>query len=177
LAPIRLHIEGKPLLSPTMLVCPICTKPLETIRQRNGLFYHCPDCKGRALSIPQLRLVAGDAFAAKVLRLVKGSRRKGERSCPFCGQRMAVCEVPEPPMELGGCRPCNLVWFEQEQYELVPEGAAANAGTLTGLTIEVMALQRLKELQEREEAKRAEEKKRKSLRGSLKRLWDQKPEE
>jgi Zn-finger nucleic acid-binding protein len=146
---------------------------LAAIRQRNGLFYHCPGCNGRALSIPQLRQVAGDRFAAKLLRLIKSSLRKGERSCPFCSQRMVVFEVQDPPLELDGCRPCNLVWFEQEQYEAVPEGAAETTGTLSELAMEMRALQRLKELKEREEAEKTEEKKRKSLRGSLKRIWDQ----
>ncbi|MDB6112997.1 MAG: rhomboid family serine protease [Pedosphaera sp.] len=156
-----------------MPVCPICTKPLETIRQRNGLFYHCPDCQGRALSIPQLRMVAGDQFAARLLRLIKASRRKGARACPFCGERMAVIDVADPPMELDGCRPCNLVWFEQQQYEAVPEGAAEIVGTLSALATEMLAMQRLKELKEREAAEKVAEKKRKSLRGTLKRLWDQ----
>src|SRR6266850_8118161 len=90
-----------------MLHCPVCGRPLETLRQRDGVFYQCSSCEGRALSIPQIRRIAGDPFAVKLMRLVKLSRRAGERLCPFCNRRMMVIQIQEPPAELDGCEPCK----------------------------------------------------------------------
>ena len=62
-----------------MPICPICFKPLATTRQREGLFYLCTSCDGRAVTISQIRHVLGEKVATKLLRLMKLSRRKSER--------------------------------------------------------------------------------------------------
>jgi len=72
--------------------------PLETVRQREGLFYLCSSCNGRALTVPQIRRVCNDRLAARLLRLIKSSRRQGERACPFCAQPMLVIQTQEPAL-------------------------------------------------------------------------------
>src|SRR5882724_11454727 len=153
--------------------CPGCTKELETVPQRQGVFYRCPGCNGRALSIPQIRRVAGDHFAVKLLRLLKMRNEQRSASCPFCGKQMLSLKLQESALELSGCRPCNIVWFDAQSYQLVPEWTVANGTGVSMQDIETESLRRLKELKEREKAAAEEEKKRKSLRRSLKTLWDE----
>jgi Zn-finger nucleic acid-binding protein len=153
--------------------CPICNKELETVPQRQGVFFHCPGCDSRALSIPQLRRVAGDHFAVKLLRLLKMKQQRSNSLCPFCNQRLTLFKLQEPPMDLQGCRPCNIVWFDAQNYRSVPEWTVANNTSVSMQDIETESLRRLKELKEREKAQAAEEKRKHSLRKSLKTLWDQ----
>ena len=140
-----------------MPVCPICAKPLETVRQREGLFYHCAGCNGRALTVPQIRRVIGDRLAARLLRLMKLSRRQGERACPFCAQPMLVIQIQEPPLELDACLPCSVVWFDAPTYEAFPEGAAETTSSLALQATEIVAMNRLRELKEREQEREEEE--------------------
>src|SRR4051812_43123766 len=106
--------------------CPSCDQELETVPQRQGVFFRCPSCDGRAVSIPQLRRVAGDHFAVRLLRLLKTKQGRSKSSCPFCGQRFTLFQLQEPQMDLQGCRPCSMVWFEAHHYQLVPEWTVAS---------------------------------------------------
>jgi Zn-finger nucleic acid-binding protein len=153
--------------------CPICKKQLETVPQRHGVFFHCPSCDGRALTIAQIRRVAGDHFAVRLLRLLKSKQDRSDTACPFCEQRLILFKVQEPPMDLQGCRPCSIVWFDAQNYRLVPEWTVANNTGISMQDIEAESLRRLKELKEREKAQAQEEKKRRSLRRSFKTLCEQ----
>src|SRR6266571_2566447 len=139
-----------------MPACPICAKPLDTIRQREGLFYHCAGCNGRALTVPQVRRLLGDRLAAKLLRLMKLGRRESERACPFCAERMLVVSAQEPPLELDACRPCSVVWFDAPTYEALPEGTVETTASLALQATEIVAEIRLKELKEREKEREQE---------------------
>lgn len=106
-----------------MPLCPRCQSELATIRHREGLFYRCPNCFGRAVTLPQIRRVAGDKFATGLMREINRNTRLGERSCPFCSRRMRIFSAPAPPLELDACKPCGAVWFDPQEFEAVPEGA------------------------------------------------------
>lgn len=140
-----------------MPACPICVKPLDTLRQREGLFYLCPSCNGRALTIPQIRRVCSDRLAARLLRLIQLSRRQGERACPFCARRMVVVQTQEPALELDACRPCSVVWFDAPTYEALPEGTVETTSSLAMQATEIVAMNRLRELKEREREREEEE--------------------
>src|SRR5256885_4821807 len=99
-----------------MPTCPICAKPLEMVRQREGLAYPCYSCGGRAVTIPQVRHVLGDRIDTKLLRLIQLSRQIGRRRCSFCNQAMLVVQAQEPRFELDACRACSAVWFDEPTY-------------------------------------------------------------
>src|SRR5687767_9539506 len=105
-----------------MPTCPICRTSLETTRHREGLFYLCSVCAGRALTIPHVRRVAGDRFAARALRLLKLAVRRSERACPFCGKPMTLVAMTEPPMEFEGCLACSAVWIDAPTFENLSGG-------------------------------------------------------
>jgi Zn-finger nucleic acid-binding protein len=145
-----------------MPTCPICATPLEPTRQREGVYYPCHICEGRALTIPQIRHVLGDRVAVKLLRMMKLSRRRGKRRCPFCTGPMLVIGTAEPPLELDACRACNAVWFDAPTYESLPQLTFENINSVTLQATEIIAMNRLRELKEREEEQRRQARKRKS---------------
>lgn len=156
-----------------MPLCPVCNKELETVPQRQGVYYRCPNCDGRALSIPQIRRVAGDHFAVRLLRFLKMRHGQTNSPCPFCGKQLLSFRVQEPQLELAGCRPCGVVWCDAQNYQLIPEWTVASNTGVSMQDIETESLKRLKELKEKEKAAAKEEKRRKSLRRTLKTLWEQ----
>lgn len=148
-----------------MPACPICNQTLDIQRQREGLFYSCAKCGGRALTIPQIRRVAGDRLGAKLVRLLSLSRLQSQHACPFCRERMVGVSLAEPPLTVEGCRPCNAIWFDAPTYETLPEGVGESTNAMTLLATEVFAENKLKELKEREAREEAERKKRRKRKG------------
>ena len=140
-----------------MPTCPICSNPLETARQHEGIFYPCRTCEGRAVTISQIRHVFGDRIATKLLRLIRLSRLSSPHLCPFCAKPMLLLSVQEPPLDLESCRSCSVVWFDLPTYTSLPELTDETTNSISMQATEIIALNRLKELKEREE----EEKKRK----------------
>ena len=140
-----------------MPTCPICTKSLETIRQREGVFYRCSACDGRALTLSQIRHVMGDRIATKLLRLLRLGNRKAEHPCPFCNKLMFTLNTSEPPLEVEACRPCNAVWIDVPTYETLPQINIESTSTLAMQATEIVAMNRLRKLKEEEEEKRKKE--------------------
>jgi Zn-finger nucleic acid-binding protein len=135
---------------PIMPSCPICAIPLKTVRQREGVFYLCSSCDGRAATISQIRRVFGDAIATRVLRIIKLSRRNSQRNCPFCASLMQVLVTMEPAMELEACRACNVIWFDLPTYETLPQLTSETTNSIPAQANELIALDRLKELKARQ---------------------------
>jgi Zn-finger nucleic acid-binding protein len=147
-----------------MPVCPICNQALDLQRQREGVFYSCAKCGGRALTIPQIRRVAGDKMGARLLRALGTGRLRSEHTCPFCRAKMVHVTVTNPSLEVDGCRPCNAIWFDAPTYELLPEGTAETTNALPLLATEIFGEIKLKEQKEREEREEAERKKKRKRR-------------
>ena len=103
--------------------CPRCRSPLNTVRQREGLFHHCPACDGRAVTVPQIRRVAGDRFATTLLRQINRTFQPTDLPCPFCHSQMRLLQSTDPILELDACKQCGVVWFDPQEFEAVPEGA------------------------------------------------------
>jgi len=40
-----------------MPLCPSCLTPLKTIRRREGIYFLCEECSGRAVTVPQGRFI------------------------------------------------------------------------------------------------------------------------
>jgi Zn-finger nucleic acid-binding protein len=99
-------------------------------------------------------------------------QEQSDALCPYCGKRLLTLRLQEPFLDLSGCRPCNIVWIDAQNYELIPEWTVGNNSGISMQDVETESLRRLKELKEREKAQAAEEKRKKSLRRSLKTLWE-----
>jgi Zn-finger nucleic acid-binding protein len=146
-----------------MPTCPICRKPLESTRQREGVFYPCDGCNGRAMTVSQIRHVLGDHVATKFLRLIKLGQVSSARACPFCAKPMVGIATQEPALELEACRGCGVVWFDMPTYESLPQFTVGTTNSVSMQATEIIALNRLKELKEREAEERRREKESKRL--------------
>lgn len=105
-----------------MANCPNCQVPLQTVRQRDGIYFHCGQCDGRAATIQQIRRTTGDRFASRLVRLVNTATELSTRLCPFCQSPMKLAQVPQPPLALDSCRTCTMIWFDAGKFEQLPEG-------------------------------------------------------
>lgn len=132
-----------------MPACPNCATPLTTIRQREGLFYLCPTCQGRAVTMPQIRRVAGDRFVTGLLRQININQHFGPRPCPFCEKRMRQFNSHDPPLELDACKTCGAVWFDPQEFEAVPEGASESANELLMRGSEALGTYKLDQLNQK----------------------------
>lgn len=132
-----------------MLACPNCSTPLNTIRQREGLFFLCLACEGRAVTIPQIRRIAGDHFATNLLRQINGNSHFGDRTCPFCCRRMRRFYSQDPLLELDACKTCGAVWFDPQEFEAMPEGAIESPDEVRLRGAEVIARYRLEQMKEK----------------------------
>ncbi len=107
-----------------MANCPTCKIRLETVRQREGIYYSCGQCNGRAVTMPQIRRMTGDRFASGLMKRVSKATEASLLACPFCRTQMKSFEVSDPPIMLDSCKPCVTVWFEAGEFELLPEGVS-----------------------------------------------------
>jgi len=55
-----------------------------------------------------------------------------------------------PALELDACKACGLVWFDPQEFDAVPEGAAPSAQEIHLRGVEVLAEYRLKQLKEQQ---------------------------
>lgn len=143
--------------------CPICQTKLETVRQREGVFYPCHSCHGRAMTVSQIRHVLGERVAVKLLRLMKLGSRPSSRPCPFCDKPMVIVNSQEPLMEVEGCRACNAIWFDEPTYESLPELSFGATSSIAMEATEIIAKERLEELKKRLEEERKQGRKKKLL--------------
>jgi membrane associated rhomboid family serine protease len=102
--------------------CPTCKIGLGTVRQREGVYYYCSECKGRAVTVPQLRRMAGDRFAAALVRRMNTATEVSWRACPFCLAPMKSFEVSDPAFTLDSCKPCVTIWFDAGKFDELPQG-------------------------------------------------------
>jgi membrane associated rhomboid family serine protease/Zn-finger nucleic acid-binding protein len=105
-----------------MATCPTCNIGLQTVRQREGLYYYCSECNGRAVTVPQIRRMTGDRFASGLVRKMSTATQVSSRACPFCLSSMKSFAVSDPPVTLDSCKPCVTVWFDAGKFEVLPEG-------------------------------------------------------
>ncbi len=106
-----------------MANCPNCSLPLQTAREREGIYFHCNQCYGRAATIQQIRRTVGDRFVSGFVRSMNTTRQPSQKSCPFCLSPMKTFQLPQPPLMLDSCRACVMIWFDAGQFEQLPEGA------------------------------------------------------
>ena len=102
------------------------------------------------MTIPQVRRVAGDPFAVRLLHKINTATAISPRGCPFCLQPMEQFQITKPPMTLDACKSCKLVWFDSGEFEEVPEGVLETTDELELRGREAFAMNRLEELKEQQ---------------------------
>src|SRR5215469_11580677 len=133
-----------------MPACPTCGTALKTVRQREGLYYSCEGCGGRAVTVPHVRTIAGDRFSVGLLRKINTTRTFGQRPCPFCSRQMLQFVIENPPLQLDACRSCNLVWFDAQEFEAIPEKPLESVNEMHLRVAEAVALHKIEQMKEQE---------------------------
>jgi Zn-finger nucleic acid-binding protein len=113
------------------------------------------------MTVPHVRRVAGDRFAARTLRLLKLAVRRSARACPFCGKAMTMVVMTEPPAEFEGCLVCNSIWMDAPTFENLTGGIVETTNSLAWQATEIYAEIKLKELKDRQKAEEEEKRKKK----------------
>jgi len=103
--------------------CPICARPLETVRGKHGVFLACVDCQAGATTLPVLKKVAPREFVDHLWQMIQRHGEPSKRSCPSCAR--ALLEAPaevelEPRVDV--CLPCYLVWLDATALAQAPVG-------------------------------------------------------
>lgn len=104
--------------------CPRCRTRLSKVKTKDGVFFHCPKCNGRAAGLALLRRVGSMNAIKRLWVLVCQSAKKPGVRCPICDRQMA--EVPlavgsnVPPMQLDVCPTCQFVWFDPHEFGQFP---------------------------------------------------------
>ena len=130
-----------------MANCPTCGVSLQTVRQRDGIYYSCNQCNGRAVTVPQVRRMTGDRFASGLMRKMNTATRISRWSCPFCLSPMKSFEVSDPPITLDSCRPCTMIWFDAGKFDILPEGVVEAPDSLLLTAAEAEAKWKLEQRQ------------------------------
>ncbi|NGO40154.1 rhomboid family intramembrane serine protease [Limisphaera ngatamarikiensis] len=125
---------------------------MRTIRHRGGIYHACDQCGGCAVTVPQIRQMAGDRWATQVLRLLNQQSFRGGPRCPFCNQFMRRFHVQNPSLELDGCRSCRLIWFDPGEFEVVPKNVVVSEAAQELALRERLALHELEKVKREMEA-------------------------
>ena len=103
-----------------MYACPGCRSHLVRTQHEIGVYWACPKCGGRALSMPFLRRLVAQDFARALWRQAAERAVGGDRLCLVCEQEMVEVEI-DAGGSLDVCRRCHFVWFGPGEYERAPE--------------------------------------------------------
>jgi membrane associated rhomboid family serine protease/Zn-finger nucleic acid-binding protein len=106
-----------------MFFCPKCKIPLKTSSNPFGIFWYCPTCTGRAVSLHVLRKVIPQNIINKLWQRAKSGEYKSYRQCPICEKDLP--EIPiindDKTVRLDVCTKCCFIWFDGSEYESLPK--------------------------------------------------------
>jgi hypothetical protein len=105
---------------------------------KEGVFWACNICGGRALSVELLRQrFIDESINPFWIQVVRGQGAPG-RSCPCCGRKMLEVPVASnagvPLIEV--CRLCHFVWFDPKEIQALTPRCGEGPGPLDFLAID-----------------------------------------
>lgn len=112
----------------------------------HGIFWACPECAGRALSVELLRRTfTRDSVNFFWSRVIAHLGSPG-RTCPCCGRTMtevALADTPETS-RIDVCQLCHFVWFDADEIsQLTPRDAAAEPAPEARQATAILEIHRL----------------------------------
>ena len=105
-----------------MFICPNCRGRLTRTQNELGVYWVCPECSGRAVSLAVLRKAVAAEFVYRVWSAARDGVGATGRRCPTCDQRMLEVAVSpaEDSLKLDVCKRCQFVWFDPGELESAP---------------------------------------------------------
>jgi len=141
-----------------MFKCPMCRTRLLRVQGPAGFSYMCPRCRGRAVSLSVLRRAAGQDCARQLWIEKDRSAVLSSKKCPVCEHWMRELPVTiaKRQLRLDLCRPCQFVWFDPREFEVIPPTPPKPVKPELPLEArEKMALAEIQLLEERDKEKSA----------------------
>ncbi len=108
-----------------MFTCPRCRTALtERKSPPLGLIWTCSSCHGRAMTLDLLRKTIPKSLVNPLWQQARTDRHHTGRPCPACERQMA--EVPiirqkDKTLCLDVCTTCFFVWFDPQEFEVLPK--------------------------------------------------------
>lgn len=83
----------------------------------HGIFWACPECAGRALSVELLRRTFTNESINPFWRRVLANPPAGDRACPCCDRPMLQVALADAPASstIDVCRLCHFVWSDANE--------------------------------------------------------------
>lgn len=105
-----------------MFNCPNCATPLSRAQNQLGVYWYCPGCTGRAVSLAVVRKAVAPEFVTRIWRAACANVGKPGRACPSCSFAMLEVAAPDTQLnfKLDVCKRCYLFWFDPHELESVP---------------------------------------------------------
>jgi membrane associated rhomboid family serine protease len=141
-----------------MLTCPVCKTSLSKNSNKLGLFWVCPSCDGRAVSLEVVRKAIPRPIVNRLWQKARSGQYSGNRKCPACKRSMK--EVPiisrNKTQYLDVCVGCHFIFFDPQEYEFLPKIPVVKEpeDNLPLKDREALALARLEVLKEEQEAEK-----------------------
>ena len=105
-----------------MFTCPQCRAVLQRTQTRSGIFWLCPACGGRAVTVSLLRSLVHESTMRELWSRTFNQGLPKIRPCPSCHRAMQEIPVTVRPqgIKLDVCRTCQFVWFDPQEFECMP---------------------------------------------------------
>ncbi|MBN2591372.1 MAG: hypothetical protein JXA96_16020 [Sedimentisphaerales bacterium] len=106
-----------------MYFCPSCN--IELIKNTNpfGIYWSCPICTGKAISLSVIRQAIPEPIVGDFWRKVTSEVHPQKKACPACKKLMSEAPIAidnEVLEYLDICRTCFFVWFDSDELEALP---------------------------------------------------------
>ena len=119
-------------------------------RGRLGLFWVCPSCQGRAMTLTVVQKVIPRQVVNSLWQKARANRHSDGKTCPACKRWMTEVTIlyGERTDYLDVCTGCHVVWFDPREFESLPKIASATSKTrqITEKEREALALAHLEEV-------------------------------
>ena len=107
-----------------MYYCPTCNIELMKSSNPFGIYWSCPICSGKAISLSVIRQAIPKPIIGEFWRKVISKEHPQKKACPACKKLMS--EVPidinnEVFEYLDICKTCFFIWFDPDEFEVLPQ--------------------------------------------------------
>lgn len=103
--------------------CANCNAELKKISTQQGIYYFCPSCGGRMVTVPVLKR---EHIDPEILRQIRSQEEDAStiitKKCPQCYRPMKKVHVTSSSnkLELEICHKCFCVWFDKNEHDQLP---------------------------------------------------------
>ena len=106
-----------------MFTCPKCQTVLSRTKNDFGLFWVCPSCKGRAVTLEVIRKAISQPVVSKLWNIAKFGSCPQKRTCPACKEPMSEVHLVRgsETSYIDVCPFCHIVWFDTDEYDQLPK--------------------------------------------------------